>query len=149
MFWDILGARKEQKRKQLGYYEIEYIDNPCILAMAINPKEYLELFEDKGINKKNKGIKKGSSGLGFENFLLRIKSLVNFDTFEKPPHDSKNISRFTVIAGEMVKATVVKNKFSQLNDKRFYFPRGVVSLPFHHPNLAIIYEFKQKKRSKN
>ena len=114
-----MGARKEQKRKQLGYYEIEYIDNPCILAMTINPKEYLELFEDKGINKKNKGIKKGSSGLGFENFLLRIKSLVNFDTFEKPPHDSKNISKFTVIAGEMVKATVVKNKFSQLNDKRF------------------------------
>ena len=28
---------------------------------------------------------------------------------------------------------VTKNKFSQLNDKKFYFPNRVVSLPFHHP----------------
>ena len=113
--------------------------------MAINPKEHFELFEDKGINKKHKGIKKGSSGLRSENFSKRIKSLVNFDTFEKPPHDSKKVSRFTVIAGEMVKTTVVKNKFSQRNDKRFYFPHGIVSLPFHHSNLAKICDFKQKR----
>ena len=49
----------------------------------------------------------------------------------------------------MVGTTVVKNKLSQLNDKRFYFPHGIVSLPFHYPNLAKIYEFKQKKSSKN
>ena len=53
--------------------------------LAVNPKEYIELFEDKYINKKHKGIKKDSSGLGFENFAQRIESLVNFDTFEKPP----------------------------------------------------------------
>ena len=45
----------------------------------------------------------------------------------------------------MVGTTVVKNKLSQLHDKRFYFPHGIVSLPFHYPNLAKIYEFKQKK----
>ena len=27
-FWDIFGARKVQKKKKLGYYEIENIDNP-------------------------------------------------------------------------------------------------------------------------
>ena len=75
LFWDILGARKEQKRKKLGYYETELLDNPCILTMVVNPKDYLELFEDKGVNKKHKGFKKGSSGLGFENFSQRIKSL--------------------------------------------------------------------------
>ena len=57
--------------------------------MAVNPKEYLELFKDKNINKKHKGIKKGPSGLGFENFAKTIGSLVNFDAIEKPPCDTK------------------------------------------------------------
>ena len=116
--------------------------------MAVNPKEYLELFEDKNINKKHKGVKKGSSGLGFENFSQRIGSLVNFDTFEKPPHDTKKMSRFNVLAGEMIKSTYVKNKFSHISDKRFYFPDGVASLPFYHPILSKIDEFKQKKGQK-
>ena len=55
------------------------------------------------------------------------------------------MSRLTAVADEMVKTTVIKNKFSQLNDKRFYFQNGIVSLPFYHPNLAKINEFKQKK----
>ena len=110
--------------------------------MAINPKEYLELFEDKNINKKHKGIKKDSSGMGFKNFTQKIGSLVNFDTFEKPPANIKQVSRLTVAGGEMVKTSVVKNKFSQINDKRFYFPNGIVSLPFHHPLL-------HKKKVKN
>ena len=52
MFW----GRKKQQRKKLGYFEIEHIDNPCILTLAVNPKEYLELFEDKNLNKNHKGI---------------------------------------------------------------------------------------------
>ena len=54
---DNFGVRKEQKQKKLGYFEIEHIDNLCILTIAANPKEYLEMFEDKNINKKHKGIK--------------------------------------------------------------------------------------------
>lgn len=46
-FWEIFGARKEQKRKKLWYFEAERIDNPCILTLAVNLKEYLQLFEDK------------------------------------------------------------------------------------------------------
>ena len=55
------------------------------------------------------------------------------------------MSRLTVVAGEMVKKTVVKYEFLQLNDKRFYFPDGIVSLPFYHPLLSRINELKQKK----
>ena len=147
-FWEIFGARKEQKRKKLWYFEIEHIDNPCILTFAVNPKEYLEVFDDKNLNKKHKGIKKGSPGLGLKNFSQRIKSLVNFDTFEKPPQDTKKVSKLTIVAGKMVKTTIVKNKFTQLNGKRFYFPNGIVSLPFYHPNFAKINEFKQKRAKK-
>ena len=53
----------------------------------------------------------------FEKFANGIsKSLVNFDTFEKPPAEHKEVSRFSVFQGEMVKKTVFKSKFSQLND---------------------------------
>ena len=48
------------------YYENEHMDNPCIVTLAVNPKEYLEIFKDRFLNKKHKGIKKGSSDLGFE-----------------------------------------------------------------------------------
>ena len=31
-FWEMFGTRKEHKKKKLGYYEIENIDNRCILT---------------------------------------------------------------------------------------------------------------------
>ena len=98
----------------------------------------------KELIKKHKGIKKGSSELGFENFSQRIKSLANFDIFQKPSVDLKEVSRLTVKAGEMKKETIIKNKFSQINGKRFYFPDGILSLPFYHPNLKELNEFKEK-----
>ena len=44
--WDIFGARKKSRRKKLGYYEIENISNPCIWTLAVNQKEYLEMFKN-------------------------------------------------------------------------------------------------------
>ena len=67
-FWDIFGFRKENRRKKLGYYEIENIDNPCLVTIAVNPKEYLEVLKNLKLDKKHKGIKKGSSRMDFENF---------------------------------------------------------------------------------
>ena len=50
----------------------------------------------------------------------------------------KKISRLTVVASEMIKTSVVKNKFPQLNDKSFYF-----LLPFYHPNLTETNKYEQ------
>ena len=41
LFWDIFRTRKENKKKNVGYCEIENIDNPCILTLAVNPKSIL------------------------------------------------------------------------------------------------------------
>ena len=49
------------KNKQ-GYYEIENIDDPCYVALAVYPKEYFEIF------KKGKCIKKASRNTEFKNF---------------------------------------------------------------------------------
>ena len=59
--------RKKKEKKKLGLYEIEGIDNPCYVTLAVNPKEYFEFFQDHSSNKKHKGIKKGSRGMGFDN----------------------------------------------------------------------------------
>ena len=48
----------------------------------------------------------------------------------------------------MVKTNVTKTKFSQLNDKRFYFPDDVLSLPYSHIALKEIDEFKIQKGQK-
>ena len=74
--------------------------------------------------------------------------MTNFDTFQKPPSKYKEVDRFTVKKGDMVKTTVTKTKFSQLNDKRFYFLDGILSLPYGHPSLEEISNFKSKQGQK-
>ena len=69
--------------------------------------------------KNTKELKKDLEEWNFLTTPNRIKSLVNFDMFEKRPFEYKDISRFTVKQGEMVQRNVTKTKFSQLNDKRF------------------------------
>ena len=71
----------------------------------------------------------------FENYVNRIISLTNFDYFQKPPAEYKEVARLTVDKDEMQKKTLLKTKFSQFNDKRFYFSNGVISLPLFHPLL--------------
>ena len=70
--WDKFGLQKEFLHKCLGCFSIENIDNPCLLTIACNPKEYFELFQNSEINKRHKEIKKESSGMNFENYTGRI-----------------------------------------------------------------------------
>ena len=58
------------------------------------------------------------------------------------------MSRLTIIDGEMQQRTVAKTKFSQFNDKRFYFSDRLTSLPLPHPYLQDLNNYKEKKRSK-
>ena len=82
----------------------------------------------------------------FHQSLWKKKSFKLFK--EKTPYDTKKLSRLNVVADEVIKSTYVRNEFSQNNDKRFYFPEGVVSLPFYHPILSKIDKSKQKKSQK-
>ena len=38
---------------------------------------------------------------------------------------------------------IEKSKFARINDKRYYFLDGVVSLPFCHPYLSEIVVYKK------
>ena len=48
----------------------------------------------------------------------------------------------------MVKTTVTKTKFSQLNGKRFCFPDGILSSSYPHQSLREIDEFNKQKGKK-
>ena len=82
-FWRRFGVHCPQNQS-LGLYEVEHIDDPCYVTLAVNPKEYLEYFKSKTVNKKHKGIKKGTQGMEYENFAERIKPLYDFDSYQPP-----------------------------------------------------------------
>ena len=54
-FWEKYSVRNESLRKKICYFSIENIDDPCIITVALNPKEYFEEFESQTMNKKHKG----------------------------------------------------------------------------------------------
>ena len=54
--------------------------------------------------------------------------------------------RFQVANESMQMNTVSKMQFGQLNDKRFYFLNGLVSLPYGHPSLIELRKEKNKYR---
>ena len=116
--------------------------------MAVNPKEYFEFFSDDSFNKKHKAIKTGSRGMEYANNANRITSLVSFNTFEKPRSEYKEVERFVVKQGDMVKTTVTKTKFLQLNEKRFYFSNGILSLLYGHPSLEALDNFRKEQGQK-
>ena len=67
-FWRRFGVCCPQNQKVLGLYKVEHVDDPCYVTLVVNPKEYFEYFKSDSVNKKHKGIKKGSQGMEYENF---------------------------------------------------------------------------------
>ena len=140
-FWKKYNVQDKTKKKEMGLFEIENIENQNICTVAVNPKEYFEKFKDKNINKKHKGVRKNTKGMDFERYANRIKDL-KFDLKNKEPQEKIIQMRLQVKNTEMKMTAVNKVKFAQLNDKRYYFSDGIVSLPFGHPILDEIREYK-------
>ena len=108
----------------------------------MNPKEYYERFNDVS---KHKGLHKLTRGIDIDSYSERLSDLNEFsrDNIKKPKQ--KLQKRFQVIHESMQMKSVSKVQFGQLNDKRFYFSNGLISLPFGHPYLENLrkekYEF--------
>ena len=83
--------------------------------------------------------------MDYENYAERIKPLYDFASFKKPKADMKSLIRISVKKGEMTTHKVTKTKFSQLNDKRFYFPNAILSLPFGHTALKQLEKYKKRR----
>ena len=148
-FWERYGDRNEKLEKKLGYFSIKNIDDPCVVTVAVNPKEYFEEFESQSVNKKCKGLRKGVSGMELEYYAKRINSIWEIETFGQLPKGKHKQNRFTIKNNSMVLDEIEKSKFVQINDKRYYFSDGIVSLSFSHPFLKEIVDFKREKKTKN
>ena len=74
---------------------------------------------------------------------MRTKLLFYDDFSEKDPHlnpvEKNNL---------MVLEEVKKSKFAQKNNKQYYSSNGIVSLPFAHPYLKEIIDYKGKNNWK-
>ena len=128
--------------KKLGYYEIEHIDDPCQGTIAVNYKEYFECFKIDETNKKHKGLKKGSAGMNYENFEKRINSLRDIESFGQLEKQVQGQQRLTIKEGKMKHDAIEKSKCAPVNVKRLDFSDGIVSLPFSHPYLSELNNFK-------
>ena len=68
-FFEQFDKRNLAVRKQVGLYEFENIEHGIVCAICVNPKEYLEVYRILfDINKKHKGVKRGTKGMNFEKY---------------------------------------------------------------------------------
>ena len=131
-FYDQLNCRNEKLKKNVGLFEVENIDNANVITIALNPEEYHERFVNHSDNKKHKGIKKSTPDMDFDSYSSRLSDLTEyFNEFLSTINKVKSVEqrRFQVINESMQMKSVSKTQFGQLNDKRFYFANGLVSLP--------------------
>ena len=85
----------------------------------------------------------------FEYYAKRINSLGEIETFGHLPKGKHKQNSFMIKNNSMVLDETEKSKFVQINDKRYYFSDGIVSLSFSHPFLKEIVDFKREKNPKN
>ena len=84
--------------------------------------------------------------MDFSAYCSRLANISNY--FESYICENKTKikqKRFQIINDAMQMNTVNKIQFGQLNDKRFYFPNGIVSLPFGH----FLFDEMRKKKTQN
>ena len=43
------NAQDKSLKKQVGLYEIKAVDNPNVITVAVNPKEYLQKYRKKDV----------------------------------------------------------------------------------------------------
>ena len=131
-FLEQFDQRNLAVRKQVGLCAFENIEHGIVCAICVNPKEYLEfyviLFD---INKKQKGVKRGTNGMNFEKYARRILTIAA-EARESTNRFSKKQkqTRFENKKGNMIMVTLEKVEFGQLNDKRYVLPGGTSSLPY-------------------
>ena len=104
-------------------------------------KSILKIFKNITLNKKHKGVIQDTKGMNFKSYAERIATL-------KQPDEERNKKqivqkRLQVSNNEMKMTSVNKVEFASLNDKRYYFLDGIMSLPYKHPLLSKIRQIKK------
>ena len=79
--------------------------------------------------------------MNFESYAMRINILREVDNKKE---ENKIIQkRLQVKNTNMTMTSVNKVQFARLNDRRYYFSDGIVSLQFGHPSLNEVRNYKK------
>ena len=147
-FYEQFNCHNTKLQKRVRLFEIENIDKANVITTALNPKEYYERFIDHTDNKKYKGLKKSTPDMDFDSYSNRLFDLTEYyGGFLKKPVQQIEQKIFQVINESMQMKSVCKVQFGQINDKRFYFSNGILSLPFEHQYLEDLRKEKNKYRN--
>ena len=122
-FWAQFGVQNKKIKKQVELHEIESINNPNILTISMNPKEYFEKYRDKRINKKHKGLKRDTPGMDFQAYSSRLSFLHEF--CDKQKQNKMKQKRFQVVNNSMQMVSVSKTQFAGLTLIRLEFLKVV------------------------
>ena len=146
--YEQFNRRNEKLKKRVGFFEIESIDKPNVITIALNPKEYYERFINHSNNKKQKGLKTSTPDIDFDSYSSRLSDLTKYmnEFLNKPVAEKIEQERFQVINESMQMKSISKIQFGQLNNKIFYFSNGIISLPYGHPYLEKLRKEKRKYR---
>ena len=101
------------------------------------------------LTKKTQRFKKSTPGMDFDSYSTRLSDLTEYSNeFLIKPKKGEQIEqkRSQVIIESMQMKSVNKVQFGQLNDKRFYFSNGIISLPYGHPYLEKLRKEKHEYR---
>ena len=86
-------------------------------------------------------MRRDTPGICFESYAMRINTLRDIDC----KNEEKKVmqKRLQVKNTNMTMTGVNKVQFASLNDKRYYFSDGIVSLPFGYPSLNEVRDYKK------
>ena len=96
---------------------------------------------------KKQKVKKATPDMDFDSYSERLSDLNELSTEFLKKLVKIEQKRFQIINESMQIKSAIKVQFGQLNDKKFYFSNGLISLPFGPPYLEELRKEKHKYRA--
>ena len=111
------------RMKQLGYYQIENVDKPIKIMLAVNPKEYAITCEGEEFEKRHKGVKH-TAPVTWQSYARKVHP---FYQRVLAPEETKRLyqSTFTKRNNIMKRIEQMKLEIAKINDKQYIFNDGL------------------------
>ena len=88
--------------------------------------------------------KKGQKAWAFDKYASRILTAEDASEVTNRFALKSEQTRFQSKRGKMSMVTIEKCEFGQLNDKRYTLPHSICSLPYGHPDLKQLTNYKDR-----
>ena len=142
-YYDRFSLRDESRKKKMGLFALEQDGtNPIVLSVNANPKEYFELTQNHYVNKKHKGLARGTCGIDLKLYLDKV---LNTPSSSSRTHafsgNTFHQSRIRTDHNSIGISVIQKKPLAQINDKYFYTYDGILSFMHGHRDLEEYYNF--------